>query len=154
MIITLFSSFFYFYLIYLYVYFLRYNHLLYHDLMNYLLYICMPICCMTLVNKDNVKCNEAALCLTQNLHDKKFVTWVNCVYIIFSNFWISQLILHFQKRRIWRKKIFSKNYSTNSQISGKKNFLMVDVNMHSLSRVVVPATLHNISVNAHFTRFL
>ena len=25
---------------------------------------------------------------------------------------------------------------------------------HSLSRVVVPATLHNISVNAHFTRFL
>ena len=21
--------------------------------MNYLLYICMPICCMTLVNKDN-----------------------------------------------------------------------------------------------------
>jgi hypothetical protein len=28
---------------------------LYHDLMNYLLYICMPICCMTLVNKDNNK---------------------------------------------------------------------------------------------------
>ena len=28
------------------------------------------------------------------------------------------------------------------------------VNLHSLSRVVVPATLHNISVNAHFTRFL
>ena len=25
---------------------------------------------------------------------------------------------------------------------------------HSLSRVVVPATLYNISVNAHFTRFL
>ena len=25
---------------------------------------------------------------------------------------------------------------------------------HSLSRVVVPATLHSISVNAHFTRFL
>jgi hypothetical protein len=25
---------------------------------------------------------------------------------------------------------------------------------HSLSRVVVPATLHNITVNAHFTRFL
>ena len=25
---------------------------------------------------------------------------------------------------------------------------------HSLSRVVVPATLHNISVNAHFSRFL
>ena len=25
---------------------------------------------------------------------------------------------------------------------------------HSLSRVVVPATLHNISFNAHFTRFL
>jgi hypothetical protein len=28
------------------------------------------------------------------------------------------------------------------------------VNLHSLSRVAVPATLHNISVNAHFTRFL
>ena len=27
-------------------------------------------------------------------------------------------------------------------------------NHHSLSRVVIPATLHNISVNAHFTRFL
>jgi hypothetical protein len=27
-------------------------------------------------------------------------------------------------------------------------------NIHSLSRVVVPATLHNISVNSHFTRFL
>jgi len=26
---------------------------LFHDLMNYLLYICMPICCMTLINKDN-----------------------------------------------------------------------------------------------------
>jgi hypothetical protein len=26
--------------------------------------------------------------------------------------------------------------------------------IHSLSRVVVPATLHSISVNAHFTRFL
>jgi hypothetical protein len=26
--------------------------------------------------------------------------------------------------------------------------------IHSLSSVVVPATLHNISVNAHFTRFL
>ena len=26
--------------------------------------------------------------------------------------------------------------------------------VHSLSRVVVPATLHDISVNAHFTRFL
>jgi hypothetical protein len=25
---------------------------------------------------------------------------------------------------------------------------------HSLSRVVVPTTLHSISVNAHFTRFL
>jgi hypothetical protein len=25
---------------------------------------------------------------------------------------------------------------------------------HSLSRVVVPATLHSISVNTHFTRFL
>jgi hypothetical protein len=24
--------------------------------MNYLLYICMPICCMTLVNKDNNDC--------------------------------------------------------------------------------------------------
>ena len=82
---------------------------LYHDLMNYLLYICMPICCMTLVNKDNVKCNEAVLCLTQNLHDKKFVIWVSCVYITYSNFWISQLILHFQKGRIWRRKnIFKK----------------------------------------------
>jgi hypothetical protein len=28
-----------------------------------------------------------------------------------------------------------------------------DGDLHSLSRVVVPATLHNISVNAHFTRF-
>jgi len=28
------------------------------------------------------------------------------------------------------------------------------LNTHSLSRVVVPATLHSISVNAHFTRFL
>jgi hypothetical protein len=48
--------FIFFILLYLYVYFLWYNHLLrtlYYDLMNYLLYICMPICCMTLVNKDN-----------------------------------------------------------------------------------------------------
>ena len=28
------------------------------------------------------------------------------------------------------------------------------LNYHYLSRVVVPATLHSISVNAHFTRFL
>ena len=30
----------------------------------------------------------------------------------------------------------------------------VHVLYHSLSRVVVPVTLHNISVNAHFTKFL
>jgi len=39
------------------------------------------------------------------------------------------------------------------------NYLVIimvstDVFWHSLSRVVVPAMLHSISVNAHFTRFL
>jgi hypothetical protein len=40
------------------------------------------------------------------------------------------------------------------------NVVMININCtvhvkhHSLSRVVVPATLHSISVNAHFTRYL
>ena len=48
-------SFFFFYCICMFI-FVLYPFIVFvlnHDLMNYLLYICMPICCMTLVNKDN-----------------------------------------------------------------------------------------------------
>ena len=48
--------------------------------------------------------------------------------------------------------------SVSDNIVGKTNRVSIEAQLfiftHSLSRVVVPATLDSISVNAHFTRFL
>ena len=41
---------------------------LYHDLMNYLLYICMPICCMTLVIKDNKVADKSYHIMLYRVH--------------------------------------------------------------------------------------
>jgi len=49
---------------------------------------------------------------------------------------------------------FDKRLNDWSMENESKNSAWLRVKTHSISRVVVPATLHNISVNAHFTRFL
>jgi hypothetical protein len=42
----------------------------------------------------------------------------------------------------------------NRRKRGKMDTPKIHIHDHSLSRVVVPVTLHSNSVNAHFTRFL
>ena len=61
----------------------------------------------------------------------------------------------FEEKFANRKSVI-KNQRTDNTMAERKTMIYKTIHrkLHSLSRVVVPATLHNISVNAHFTRFL
>jgi hypothetical protein len=57
-----------------------------------------------------------------------------------------------RRRQIFMESLWNSIEGWHSKL--KKMTQHAHPNIHSLSRVVVPATLHNISVNAHFTKFL